>query len=355
VVPERCQKADILFIGAFSFMTLQRNFVEAQTIIDGGPAAQSRILTFRNITMLAAKLAASTGLLALAVHRVGAWPEKLPSVHVFPLLLAFGMVLAQVFVNSMRWQILLERVSNRRVELRKGFSIYYLSTFLSQVLPSVAGDLLRIVSGKILRISLGHVTESVLLDRALALFSLAAVASLSLPLLWSSAPQVSRPLATLIGVTVGGGCALAALVVLGRRRAAWRRAPSALRMLGETWTWSLTSKTGWRLLVPLSFLVHILSSLILSLVAAALGAEISLLQAFQLSPLLLLVQVLPISFGGWGAREAVAVLLFGYIGLGESTALMVSIAFGLLLLASTAPSVAVWFLIRPSGAGDTDE
>ena len=63
--------------------------------------------------------------------------------------------------------------------------------------------------------------------------------------------------------------------------------------------------------------------------AVALGADLSLVQVFQISPLLLLVQVLPVSFGGWGAREAVAVVLFSLVGLSASTALARRQAMGL--------------------------
>jgi glycosyltransferase 2 family protein len=339
---------------ATTFMTLQRNVEVASPIIGSGQSSQLRFLTHRNIAMLLAKLGISAGLLGLAFHKVGVWPVRFPSVQILPLLLACGIVLGQVFVNSLRWQVLLERTSNHRIELPQAFSIYYLSTFLGQVLPSVAGDLLRILSGRMLRISLGAVTESVVLDRALALVALVVVASFSLPLLWSSMPEVSRLLAAIIIVAVIGAPALAGLIALGRRRAAWMRLPSAFRALAEHWMWSVSSPTGWGLLIPLSLLVHILSSLILYLVAVALGADLSLVQVFKISPLLLLVQVLPVSFGGWGAREAVAVVLFGLVGFSAPAALTVSIAFGLLLLVSTAPSVAVWFFIRPSGSDRTD-
>jgi glycosyltransferase 2 family protein len=336
-------------------MTLDRNWSEGRPLGDRGRLSHPRFFSHRNVAVLLAKLAISAGLLGLAFHKVSAWPVRFPSVQVLPLLLACGIVLGQVFVNSLRWQVLLERTSNRRIESPQAFSIYYLSTFLGQILPSVAGDLLRILSGRMLRISLGFVTESVVLDRALALVALAAVASFSLPLLWSSLPEVSRPLAAMIIVAVIGAPALAGLIALGRQRPAWTRLPSAFRALADHWTWSVASRTGWGLLIPLSLLVHILSSLILYIVAVALGAELSLLQAFQISPLLLLVQVLPVSFGGWGAREAVAVVLFSLVGLSAPTALTVSIAFGLLLLVSTAPSVAVWFFIRPSGPDRTDD
>ena len=200
-------------------MTLQRNCEVASPTIGSGQPNQLRFLTHRNIAMLLAKLVVSAGLLGLAFHKVGAWPVQFPSVQILPLLLASGIVLGQVFVNSLRWQVLLERTSNHRIEVPQAFSIYYLSTFLGQVLPSVAGDLLRILSGRVLRISLGAVTESVVLDRALALVALAAVASFSLPLLWSSLPEVSRPLAAMIIVLMIGAPALAGLVALGRRRA----------------------------------------------------------------------------------------------------------------------------------------
>jgi hypothetical protein len=63
-------------------------------------------------------------------------------------------------------------------------------------------------------------------------------------------------------------------------------------------------------------------------------------------PILLLVQVLPISIGGWGVREAAAVALLGMTGVDAASGLLVSIMFGVLLLLATLPGALFWLILR---------
>jgi len=59
-----------------------------------------------------------------------------------------------------------------------------------------------------------------------------------------------------------------------------------------------------------------------------------------------LAQVLPISVGGWGVREAAAVALLAMTGIDAASALLVSIAFGLLIFLATLPGVLFWLMLK---------
>jgi hypothetical protein len=58
---------------------------------------------------------------------------------------------------------------------------------------------------------------------------------------------------------------------------------------------------------------------------------------FAIGPVLLLAHILPISIGGWGVREAAAVALLGMTGVDATSALLVSIMFGVRLVLATLP------------------
>jgi glycosyltransferase 2 family protein len=61
---------------------------------------------------------------------------------------------------------------------------------------------------------------------------------------------------------------------------------------------------------------------------------------------LLLAHILPISIGGWGVREAAAVALLGMTGVDATSALLVSIMFGVLLVLATLPGALFWLMLR---------
>jgi hypothetical protein len=56
------------------------------------------------------------------------------------------------------------------------------------------------------------------------------------------------------------------------------------------------------------------------------------------------VQVVPISIGGWGPREAAAVVLLGALHIGGDMAIALSILLGLAYAAASLPGAAAWLL-----------
>jgi len=56
--------------------------------------------------------------------------------------------------------------------------------------------------------------------------------------------------------------------------------------------------------------------------------------------------LLPISVGGWEVREAAAVALLELTGVDATSALLVSIMFGILPVPATLPAVFFWLMLR---------
>ena len=86
-----------------------------------------------------------------------------------------------------------------------------------------------------------------------------------------------------------------------------------------------------------SAVVHFNGIIAYWLLGVAMDLPVNMLQFMLIVPLVFLVALLPISFAGWGVREAGAVWLFGLIGIDQHSALAVSIAFGSLLLFAAIP------------------
>ena len=99
-------------------------------------------------------------------------------------------------------------------------------------------------------------------------------------------------------------------------------------------------------LIPLSALVHLLSIAAIFLTAHAVQVPLTLAIVCAIGPVVVLAQVLPISVGGWGVREAAAVALLAMTGIDAASALLVSIAFGLLIFLATLPGVLFWLMLK---------
>jgi glycosyltransferase 2 family protein len=83
------------------------------------------------------------------------------------------------------------------------------------------------------------------------------------------------------------------------------------------------------------------------LIAAAAGASADLATVLGIFPIALLASVLPISVGGWGARELGLVALYPYFGTEPPLAMAVSVAFGLATLIAGLVCIIASCWIRP--------
>jgi uncharacterized membrane protein YbhN (UPF0104 family) len=80
--------------------------------------------------------------------------------------------------------------------------------------------------------------------------------------------------------------------------------------------------------------------------AVGLGVDLGLPQWLLVVPLVLLLMALPISLGGWGAREFAMVYLLDLFGVAHADALTVSIGFGLGSMLASLPGAWFWMTLR---------
>ena len=96
-----------------------------------------------------------------------------------------------------------------------------------------------------------------------------------------------------------------------------------------------------------SAIVHFTGIIVYSLIGLSLGLDIDPLTLLLIVPLVFLIALIPISFAGWGLREAGAIWLFGMVGVTSEMALAMSIIFGLLLIVAALPGLLL-FIYKPS-------
>ena len=93
----------------------------------------------------------------------------------------------------------------------------------------------------------------------------------------------------------------------------------------------------------ISFFV-VLSYIIIYIISAeALGISIDYFTFFVFTPIVLFSMTLPVSIGGWGVREATALLIAFLLGLSASSSISVAIMYGILNLFCSLPGL--YFLL----------
>jgi uncharacterized membrane protein YbhN (UPF0104 family) len=99
-------------------------------------------------------------------------------------------------------------------------------------------------------------------------------------------------------------------------------------------------------ILALSLAIHMGGGLAVYGLAMASGITLDLLVCVTLVPPVLLLATLPVSFGGWGVREAALIGLLAPFGVAAGQALGLSIALGLLVMAAGLPGGVLWLLPR---------
>jgi len=243
--------------------------------------------------------------------------------------------LLQILLLAWRWQYTARRLGTA-LDYRDAFGEYYLGVFLNQVLPGgVMGDVTRAWRQRGPSAGTGAAITAVVLERASAqaIMTFAAVVS-ALALL------LQRPSGALT-VVIGGSIALsltgllAVVAVRGMRALSTRGA-----LAGRIWRDARAA-----LLQPQALVFHLATGTlaVASYVgvflagALAVGVDTSLFVLLPLVPPLLMTMLIPVSVAGWGIREGAAAALWGAAGLQASDGILLSMAYGVLVLISSLP------------------
>lgn len=262
--------------------------------------------------------------------------------------LAAVLLGASAWPQAARWRLIAYTL---RVRLDRSLALRatLISFFLLAVTPStLAADGARAIA---LRGSGSDWTgsiHSVLVDRLLGLATLLLVALVGIPLLLAKAP----PLRNIIGwpLTVAVIAAASGIALVARRLPRrWLRFRSVREWarLARTLRTVLSDRRSLLGASLYSLFIMALAMLAFSLIAAAAGARADLATVLGIFPIVLLASVLPISVGGWGARELGLVALYPYFGTEPPVAMAVSVAFGLATLIAGLVGIVASYWIRP--------
>ena len=261
-------------------------------------------------------------------------------------LVAVAISVAQVAVLAWRWCFTAGRLGVA-LTFPEAWREYYLSIFLNQVLPGgVLGDVSRGWRHARAQARLaapgGPAVRAVIFERVSAQAVMAAVAVISLLGLPVTLSAGSWP------AVVGAGAAAAALVAVAS--VAWlRRQTGAASWVGRVLV-ELTAahRSGPALAAQAASAVLVVGTYLATyLVAArAVGVETPIPVLLPLVAPVLMTMLIPVTVAGWGLREGAAALLWEAVGLTAADGVVVSVAYGLLVLLGSLPG-AVLLLLGP--------
>jgi len=296
------------------------------------------------------KIAVAAALMALIAARVdfSAALSLIAGARPALLVLALGVSFCIVFADAAYWTRSM-RAIGCRIDFRPAFLFSLVGWFFANLAPSTVGsDLFRAAQ---MRRAGAPTEKSVRLVAAARLMSFASLLVVIAAGLPAAAHYVDQPgeRAALGGVFAVAAAAFAAFVILGPRLVELTRRAG---LGSQNFVSALSSDTRALLVnaTPAAWFYltaqHLLRVAGVAAVAAALRAPVDLGALFALIPAALLVAMIPISFGGWGVREASFVHFLGFAGVAPAAALAISIVYGLTRLLIGALGGLVWIAAR---------
>jgi uncharacterized protein (TIRG00374 family) len=298
----------------------------------------------RNTWLLLLKLAVSLSILVLILTTQTSLREigtVLRTVNPYWLILAFSLHAVGLFASAYRWQIL-ARAQGDDVPLGFLARSYLVAQFFNNFLPTrFGGDIVRIWDGSRYSRSLIKSSAIVMVDRfsgVIVLFLMAVVASLfridmarQIPVIWFS---LLLGLVGLILVTVFFLPAFARLFASLRLKGFLDRLRAKVLLFRETILHYRTQKraflraTFWAVLLQLNVILYYF------LIGRALHLKIHFIDYFIFIPIVLVIQIIPITINGLGLREGSYIEIFKFYGISARSAVsfsLVDVAFNLVL------------------------
>lgn len=280
------------------------------------------------VTLL--RVAISAALLAWLLTELRGGLDRIRDTSLVALVPAAAVFALSTVLGAWQWTLILRR-AGLVVAAGRLHALYWVGLFFNNFLPSnVGGDLVKVAD---VAVETGRVARPIagtLLDRALGLSALAALAFIGGAALGGDTPAglpwwalvvVAVPVIVGTGAILSGRAGRALAWTLDRLRPG--RSRGRLRqMLGVLQDYR--SDPGFVLrLAALALLVQALRVATHLLVSSAMDIPLDLercLQLYVLVPVLGMAVVLPISFNGLGVRELVATRIMPAIGIGAETA-----------------------------------
>ena len=268
--------------------------------------------------------------------------ELLKHAHYSLMFFALVIFWAAQFFSALRC-VYVARVLGGALDLSTSLRAHFVGLWFNQVLPtSLGGDFIKMAMlRKPLGLSLA--VRSAFLDRLSGLMFLLLATAIALPL-YAQLFLLHPDLVVALGfIAVGGG-----LTIILCAWAAHRVAKTTIlkpivlkfiQIFSDIWEF----KKGLPLWeqVWTSAIVHFTGIITYVLIGLAFSVNVNFITFLLVVPVIFLITLIPVSYAGWGIREAGSVWIFSMVGIEKEFSLAMSVSFGLLLVIAGMPGLLI--------------
>ena len=295
------------------------------------------------------KITISLGLITFLISQVDVKEiiSFLKNIDITIIVYALILLIIQIFIATIRWKFIL-KCQKIELDYKNTLQILWSGLFFNQAMPSgVGGDVIRGYYLKKQGMTLGRASLGVLMDRLFGMLGLVLLVLASLPLLFE---LVDDPIARIGVILIALGISLALLFVFFTDKLPGNfshlKVIRGFYSLSQSSRHCITKRYNGLIILAMSILIHLMSVVAVMIMASGLELNVEWGGFLLMVPLAGLMMIVPISIAGWGVREGVMIVGFGYLGVAPEAALALSILYGLSILVVALPGGVVWMFKR---------
>ncbi|MEO3388557.1 lysylphosphatidylglycerol synthase transmembrane domain-containing protein [Mesorhizobium sp. CAU 1741] len=248
----------------------------------------------------------------------------------------------QTILSAMRWRITAAALGmqiSRPTAIRE----YYVAHVVNQLLPGgVVGDVGRAVRARPLDerpgAALARSGEAVFFERFAGQVVLGSVMAAGFVFTFAMPGGLDAPEEGAVSVLI---VAVVAIVLIGLLRIAVHRRVTFARRISQSARQVFVAAGIWKHQLLLGIAIAACNIAGFAFAALATGTALGFEASVTIVPLILFSMVIPLTISGWGFREGAAAALFPLVGASADAGLAASVAFGVMMLASSLPG-ALW-------------
>ena len=248
-------------------------------------------------------------------------------------------------VQAHRWRLILKS-THIKINFVGAWLNVLIGLFFNQAFPSsIGGDAIRIYLAK--SIGLGAAFRSIVIDRIFALLVLSTI-SLCICVIFftisSDLPYILFMLIAEMIVIIGCFAPLFVEPIIGTLKKFKKLNFSSINTFCYQYRTIFFDQKKIVPIISMSIIIHFFVSVSAVLLFIGMGSNISPIILGSIFALVNLFSVIPISFGGWGLREGLAIALFSTLEIQSEVVFAVSVLFGFLMMVVGLSGGAVWIL-----------
>jgi uncharacterized membrane protein YbhN (UPF0104 family) len=249
--------------------------------------------------------------------------------------------------SALRWSIVTASLGHR-LDFGKSLIFILIGYFFNLTLvSSIGGDAIRMWKAYRAGLPSAIAVNGVIIERLAQVIAHLLIVVASIPILFERVDSTTMR-AGIIGLLAVGAAGFAVLLMLYRlppRLQRFRVAGAVARF--STSLRQILLKPAIALpAISLGLVNQITVVGVVCILANGLRLPVGFADCLIVVPAAFLVTALPLSISGWGLREGAFVAGFGYLGLGGTDALTLSVLFGLLNTIVRLPGGLIWLLTK---------